>query len=370
MPEYLAPGVYVEETSFRAKPIAGVSTNIAGFIGKVDAGNRKYSKKPLLVESWKNFINIFGDFDNQNKMLVHGIKGFFENGGQRCWVAPLSYAPTENGVQHALDKLARVGEISLVLMPGITDTSLQKLLIRHCDKSGNCFDILDAQPTRHINVNSIKGHLSNNKNAAIYFPRILVLNPLSGKNIYIHPSGHIAGIYARVDTNQGVHKVPANESIQGAIDVELVLSGTEQNILNPAGINVIRKFNNRIVVWGARTLGGDANGEWKYLNVRRLFIYLEESIMKGTEWVVFEQNNERLWAKIRQTVSDFLIVAWRTGALQGPRPEDAYFVKCDQENNTQKDIDLGRVIIDVGVALIKPAEFVIMRIVQKIGGKV
>ena len=183
-------------------------------------------------------------------------------------------------------------------------------------------------------------------------------------------STNIAGIYARVDTNQGVHKAPANESIQGAIDVELVLSGTEQNILNPAGINVIRKFNNRIVVWGARTLGGDANGEWKYLNVRRLFIYLEESIMKGTEWVVFEQNNERLWAKIRQTVSDFLIVAWQTGALQGPRPEDAYFVKCDQENNTQKNIDLGRVIIDVGVSLIKPAEFVIMRIVQKIGGKV
>ena len=176
--------------------------------------------------------------------------------------------------------------------------------------------------------------------------------------------------FAKVAENS-IKRVPEDfMSIQGAIDVELNLSGPEQSILNPAGVNVIRKFNKSIVVWGARTLGGDANGEWKYVNVSRLYIYLEQSIDKGTKWVVFETNNRLLQEKIRHMVSDFLTQTWRDGALQGVKPDQAFFVKCDEENNTQNDRDLGRIIIDVGVALLKPAEFVVMRIVQKTAGKV
>jgi uncharacterized protein len=180
----------------------------------------------------------------------------------------------------------------------------------------------------------------------------------------VPPSGHIAGIYARVDTERGVFKAPANVAVRGALDVTDALSKSDQNGLNPKGVNCIRVLNGNIYVWGARTIGGDANADTKYVNVRRTLIFLRESIEQGTQWAVFEPNTPELWQKISRNVTAFLTTAWRAGALFGTTPQEAFFVKCDAETNQQATIDLGQVITEVGVAIVRPAEFVVFRISQ------
>jgi uncharacterized protein len=177
------------------------------------------------------------------------------------------------------------------------------------------------------------------------------------------PSGFVTGIYARSDIERGVHKAPANEVVQGLTKFEININKPRQDVLNPEGINALRFFEGRgNRVWGARTMSSDP--EWKYVNVRRLFIYIEHSIDQGTQFAVFEPNNQRLWANIRQAVEDFLLVLWRDGALLGDKPEQAFFVRCDRTTMTQNDIDNGRLICLIGVAPTKPAEFVIFRIGQ------
>lgn len=177
------------------------------------------------------------------------------------------------------------------------------------------------------------------------------------------PSGHIAGIYARVDSERGVFKAPANEIIRGALDVEKIITKELQDGLNPKGINVIRKFGGSITVWGARTLSVQ-DPEWRYINVRRLFLFLRKSIENGTQWVVFEPNDPALWAKITRNVTAFLTNVWRDGALLGNTPQEAFYVKCDAENNPDEVRSQGRVVTEIGVAVTKPAEFVIFRISQ------
>jgi phage tail sheath protein FI len=174
----------------------------------------------------------------------------------------------------------------------------------------------------------------------------------------------MAGIYARVDVERGVHKAPANEVIRGITKIAQDVTKREQDLLNPRGINALRFFPGRgNRVWGARTVSSDAS--WRYVNVRRLFIYVEESIDEGTQWVVFEPNDEPLWARVRQTITNFLTTVWRSGALEGTKPDEAFFVKCDRTTMTQDDIDNGRLICVIGIAPVKPAEFVIFRIQQK-----
>lgn len=173
----------------------------------------------------------------------------------------------------------------------------------------------------------------------------------------------MAGIYARTDIGRGVFKAPANETVRGIVGLEFQITKDEQSILNPRGVNVIRKFPGRgIRVWGARTLSSDPL--WKYINVRRLFLFLEESIDEGTQWVVFEPNDQKLWARVRTTITGFLTTQWKEGALMGSTPDEAFFVKCDETTMTQDEIDNGRLICIIGVAPVKPAEFVIFRIAQ------
>ena len=176
------------------------------------------------------------------------------------------------------------------------------------------------------------------------------------------PTGHIAGIYARVDEQRGVHKAPGNEVILGALDLKYYIGKPKQELLNPQGVNCIRNLNGNIVVYGARTIGGDKNGEWKYINVRRVFLYIKESIDEGTQWVVFEPNDYSLWGKITLNVSAFLTNVWRSGALFGATAQEAFYVKCDEETNPSEVRELGQVVIEVGVAITRPAEFVIFRI--------
>ncbi len=202
--------------------------------------------------------------------------------------------------------------------------------------------------------------------AAFYCPWIDVHDPLTGRTVRMPPTGHIAGVIARTDTERGVHKAPANEELRGAIGLEFQITDGAQDVLNPRGVNAIRDFRaagRGIRVWGARTMSSDP--EWKYVNVRRFLTFLEASIDKGTQWVVFEPNGERLWNNVKTSISDFLLQLWSTGALMGTRPEQAFFVKVDRTTMTQDDIDNGRMICIIGVAPLRPGEFVIIRIGQK-----
>lgn len=408
MPEYLSPGVYVEEIPSGQKPIASVSTTIAAFVGQVlaeadvdgtstpikmppqpgkfemdgngnpvldDAGQPKAILFELvalnearLITAWERFKENFGDFQPHNKTLAHAVYGFFNNGGTRCWIVRIEDAGDVEAVKRALQELEKVDEITMVLVPGSQDSEIQNAVIDHCENMKDRFAILDGQqhPDQY-QVDLIKGGTRDSDYAALYFPWIKVADPLEkGKTEFIPPSGHLAGIYARTDIERGVHKAPANVNIRGTSEAEFRLSKSDQDGLNPKGINVIRQFNGNVTVWGARTLGGDTgpNPEFKYINVRRLFLMLRESIDEGTQWVVFEPNAKPLWDKIRQNITAFLTNIWRSGALFGDKPEDAFFVKCDEELNPKEVRDLGQVITEIGVAPVKPAEFVIFRIQQ------
>jgi len=206
----------------------------------------------------------------------------------------------------------------------------------------------------------------DSKYGAYYFPWIQVYDPERG-NVYVPPSGHVAGVYARVDNERGVHKAPANEIVRGAIGPVQQITKGEQDLMNPKGINCVRSFVGRGVrVWGARTLSSDP--AWRYINVRRLFNFVEKSIEQGPQWVVFEPNDQDLWAKIRRDIGAFLTGLWREGMLFGATPGEAFFVKCDAELNPSDVRDRGQLFIDVGLAPVKPAEFVIFRLSQFAGG--
>jgi phage tail sheath protein FI len=278
--------------------------------------------------------------------------------------------------------LEAVDEITMVCVPDLmsayqqgaidleTVQAVQLGMIAHCELTGDRIAILDPPPG--LNAQQIKEWrmdkaMYDSKYAAMYWPWVRVFDPPTNKNIFVPPSGHMAGIWGRNDDSRGVHKAPANEVIRGAIDVEVRITKNEQALLNPHGINCIRAFTGRGVrVWGARTLSSDP--AWRYLNIRRLFNYLEESILGGTSWVVFEPNDDALWSKIRRTISAFLVNEWRKGALFGLTPDEAFYVKCDRETNPAEGIDAGEVVCEIGVAPVKPAEFVIFRLAQFSGG--
>jgi hypothetical protein len=229
---------------------------------------------------------------------------------------------------------------------------------------GDRFAVLQGE--RSVDIDGLRPPVDSDY-AAYYVPWIRVIDPETNAPVLVPPGGHVAGIYARSDTERGVHKAPANEIVRGAQELQLNITKEEQEGLNPVGVNVIRSFPGRgIRVWGARTTSSDAL--WKYLNVRRLFLYVEESIEEGTQWAVFEPNDQRLWARVRQSVSNFLTSVWRDGALMGTTPEEAFYVTCDRTTMTQDDIDNGRLIVEIGIAPVKPAEFVIFRITQTAGG--
>jgi phage tail sheath protein FI len=248
--------------------------------------------------------------------------------------------------------------------------AVQLAIIAHCELMGDRVAILDPPPglsPQKIHEWRTNGGGFDSSYAALYWPWIEVFDPASNRKLMVPPSGHIAGVWGRSDDTRGVHKAPANEVIRGVMGLGSDLTSKEQELLNPAGINCIRSFPGRgIRVWGARTMSSDT--AWRYLNVRRLFNYLEESILNGTQWVVFEPNDDALWARIRRTISDFLRNEWRKGALFGLTPDEAFYVKCDRETNPPESVDLGHVVCQIGVAPVKPAEFVIFRLSQFSGG--
>jgi phage tail sheath protein FI len=479
MPEYLSPGVYVEEVPSAVKPIAGVSTSTACFLGivpdsiDVPEENPKYdptgksadpdakarfllkpfkflsddelkakgnavkqakdvfdkntdakaapglaqalraaqddkaqaelaakNMEPILCTNFTEFKKHFGGFSTdglgemtsdlaakaptaglQNR-LAHAVYGFFDNGGTRCYVMRFRTA-AELLDSENLEPLEAIDEISLIAAPGIADKNVQANIVDHCEKMTSRFAILDPPElpqSSELTEDKIKV-AENSDYSALYFPRIAVfdiaaqltkpeisdptkIDEVKNGEIWIGPSGHLAGIYSRVDHERGVHKAPANEVVRGARDVEFQVSKPAQDGLNPHGVNCIRYINDGLKVWGARTIGGDANTDLKYINVRRTLIFLRESIDQGTQWVVFEPNDRSLWAKIVRNVTAFLTTVWRDGALFGSTPAEAFYVKCDDETNPPEERDLGKVTTEIGVAIVRPAEFVIFRISQ------
>ncbi len=394
---YLSPGVYVEEVDRGSKPIEAVGTNTVGFLGESSKGPLNES---VLITNWSQFVKTFGDFKDCSEHLAHAVYGFFNNGGSRCFVvnvgAPegVTTAPKAANTDKKDDKapaatvgaggrdglfigrdggpgartglkcLDEVDEIAIVLAPGQTAPSVQDALLSHCETRKDRFAILDSPETITGGVDKLPKP-RDSKYGAYYFPWIQVYDPDKG-NIFVPPSGHIAGVYSRTDSERGVHKAPANEIIRGALGMKYNVSKGEQDLLNPKGINAIRFMNGAIRIWGARTLSTDPS--WRYINVRRLFIMVESSIERATQWVVFEPNDHRLWKRVQRTISSFLTLLWRNGALMGTSPEQAFYVKCDDETNPPEVVDAGQLVVEIGLAPVKPAEFVIFRIGQMASG--
>lgn len=268
---------------------------------------------------------------------------------------------SRTGIQAFLDNT----DVNIIAVPGVTSPDVQLSLVSHCEKLASRFAVLDVPMTAKT-VPDILQHrdIVDSDYCAMYHPWIKVFDPLDKKDTFIPPSGSVMGIFARSDSNRGVHKAPANEVLANCTGLYANYNVIEQDLLNPKGVNLIRKFPGAgIRVWGART--ASSKPLWKYVNVRRLFIYIEESIKANTNWVVFEPNDVALWSRVKRTVEIFLEGIWRTGALVGASPSEAFFVDVGPNTMSKDDIDNGRLICTIGVAPVKPAEFVIFRITQK-----
>jgi phage tail sheath protein FI len=403
MPTYLTPGIYVEEVSTGARPIEAVGTSTAAFIGVAPNPDARLHEA-FGINNWSQFIKEYSNEGASSTPLAQAVYGFFQNGGGRCYivnVGPKKELVGDGKQRKGIDTLEEVDEVAIVAAPGFTDAASYDTILSHCEKLQDRVAILDApENDDKFNVDQLKSVVTSGATkpkkpaageaaapaeagtpgglrartsdrgfGAYYFPWITIRDPLSAKDqINVPPSGHIAGIYARTDATRGVHKAPANETVRGALDLTYKVTREEQGELNRLGVNCIRQFLTQgIRVWGARTLA-DSASEWRYLNVRRLFNQIEESIANGTRWVVFEPNDRALWKSIRRDVSAFLTLQWRQGALMGATPEEAFFVQCDEETNPPEVIDAGMVVTVIGIAPVKPAEFVIFRIGQGAGG--
>jgi phage tail sheath protein FI len=383
------PNVYVEEAS-RAAPIAGARLDTVAFVGPTLHGPT--SGLPALLTGVADFERLYGGADDltssdattpelRRNYVAHAVRAFFDNGGQRCHVLRVAgrgrQLPTASGYTRAFARLRRVDGVALVAAPGYSvrapdhRTNIEAALLRHVsDPALGRIALLDPPPGLSPAAMLAQRGTLDTARAALYYPWLTIANPQAGAvpgapaEIDLPPSGVVAGVIARSEVQRGVHKAPANEPVQGALRTAYVVSTAEQEQLNPAGVNCLRVFAGRgLRVWGGRSLSLDP--EWKYLNVRRYVDRVQLSITRGTQWVVFEPHGERLWSAVRQAIENFLFNEWQGGALLGDKPERAFFVRCDRSTMTQTDIDSGRLICLIGIAPLKPAEFLIFRIAQK-----
>ena len=379
MPEYRPPGVYIEEVPSGARPIERVATDVAGFVGLAESG----PTTPQRITSWSAFHRTYGGHIDES-YLSRAVEGFFLNGGRQCWIARvvpshsrarvadyLADPAAPAGSRTGLAALAEIDDIALLSVPDEVRREPVDLrpitgeVIDWCERLGDRFALVSALAGQRDPATLSPPR--NSSHAAFYYPWIQVDDAATGR-LHIPPTGHVAGVFARTDLTRGVHKAPAGELVRGAAGLELPVTTATQELLNPRGVNCLRDFRDSgrgIVVWGARTMSSDP--EWRYIAVRRLALMIEKSIDKGTEWVVFEPNDEPLWASLVTSLGAFLINLWRDGALQGTQPDEAFFVRCDRTTMTASDIAEGRLIWLVGFAPLKPAEFVILRMEKKLG---
>lgn len=353
----------VLEVYDRVTVTAGASNNV---ITTINSNSRLVKVVPVvgaLGRPGNQGPTVFGSVGADNGAAV--VNDF--NGDTDPIPGPV--APNQDllGRGRGLAAIAAIDEVSILLAPDEVRSGLEQVstnVINQCELLKDRFAVVSAAPG--LADPAAIQPTTDTSYAAFYYPWIRIFDPSINDTRLVPPSGHVAGIYARTDIERGVHKAPANEVIRGARDLEFPIPKGTQDVLNPRGVNCARDFRSDgrgIRLWGARTMSSD--GQWKYINVRRLFLFVEESIDEGTQWVVFEPNDEPLWARVRRSITNFLISVWRSGALMGVTQEEAFFVKCDRTTMTQDDIDNGRLICYIGIAPVKPAEFVIFRISQK-----
>lgn len=313
-----------------------------------------------------NVVPAAGSYDlagGEVKTTSITVNDYRGDAAQRVGLGGLE--PLEDVTMICVPDLMASYEAGEIDMKGVQ--AVQQTIIDYCEAVRYCFAILDTPPAL-MPQEAIEWRKTTNYDstrAAVYYPWIEIadMTDNAGRTRTVPPSGHIAGVYARVDNTRGVHKAPANEIIRGTLGLEVQLTKGENDLLNPLGVNAIRSFTGRgIRIWGARTLSSDAS--WRYINVRRLFNMIEESIERGTQWVVFEPNDQALWGRVKRDVTAFLKQVWRTGALFGQSPQQAFYVKCDEELNPPEARDLGQLVVEIGISPVKPAEFVIFRVSQ------
>lgn len=344
--------------------------NVSFNIQAANYVEKKLSKSDLIkVEFVGEATDIVSPFEMMSKKedaivtasFVGGSNGSASSISAADFIGYDNGAGKRSGIQSFLDN----DVVSIMAVPGVVDPNVQLTLVAHCENLGSRFAVLDM-PKDAKKVDDIIAHrnIFDSNYAALYHPWLQVFDPLDKKNLSIPPSGSIIGIYARSDNTRGVHKAPANEVVKACVGLDCQFNTGEQDILNPKGVNLIRAFPGMgIRVWGARTASSDPS--WKYINVRRLFIFIEESIKANTNWAVFEPNDEVLWVRVKRTIDVFLTGMWRNGSLAGSAPSEAFFVNIGRSTMSQDDIDNGRLVCVIGVAPVKPAEFVIFRISQK-----
>lgn len=376
--ETKAPGVHLEEIK-AVGPIAGAGTSTAALIGtaKKDIPEADLGK-PVAVTNWTAYVDRFDGFSEfgaeQPLALPHAVRGFFQNGGTTAYIVPVRDA---TGLDDALTSLTRTLDVSIVCLPGMTDSAVQKTVIDHCQEMGDRFAVLDGAREAGTpgNTEPLKtqreGLVTDRGFGALYWPWIRISDPGAPADeparLTVPPSGHIAGVMARSDNERGVHKAPANEPVRGAVDLEVLLSDGEQAQLNNLGINALRIFpGGPPVVWGARALS--TNTAWRFVNVRRLMAYISDSLLQGLRWATFEPNNKTLWKKLERTVTEFLTRVWQSGALFGETSAEAFYVKIDEELNPASVRQLGQVFIEIGVAPTTPAEHVVIQLGLWSGG--
>lgn len=373
----------VETSSLEDLGIKGGSTPDAA----ADAVFAALTDNDLVKDKFKAWLSQPTVFN-----FVTGVNGFYDNGGGKCYVYLQGTQDTECSIrENQADKLGLYAfddcdDMALHVAPGLTRNQ-QKEMLEHCETRKDRFAILDGDP---VSTGDMDIPASDKGYGAIYVPWFKITKPswfdgeaplnvpshlrrkmtrLNKNEVFVPPSGHIAGVFARIDNERGVHKAPANELVNGITGVSQVINKLEQGQYNDRGINVVRVFKDRGTrIWGARTLATKSDPSWKYINVRRLFIMCEQSILAGAQWAVFEPNDKFLWSKISRDVRAFLMRVWRSGALFGNTPEEAFYVKCDAETNPRYLIDAGQVNVQIGICPVKPAEFVVFSIGQWDGG--
>lgn len=400
------PGVQINEVQLNAPPINGVGTSTAGFVG-VAPVDSAYVNQAKLVTSAEQFVAWYAPSGGPAKEsptstpLSYAVMGFFANGGTSCYVVdigpgtPSTSAPASKDKSEAkatadsnapavdtndrttevidgIKLLESKDEIALIAAPGFPHVEVYQALINQATRTGDRFALLDPPPQTSVedDINKLTKTADqsgvrpgDSQYAAFYYPRIMVSKQPPDdkeKTIAVTPIGHIAGVYARVDGARGVHKAPANERIFGALGVEHVLTNGDQNVLNEKGVNVLRLFSGNVVIWGARTL--DVGSNYKYINVRRLVSYIEESLQQGLRWAVFEPNNLALRQQITRAIRGFLNGVWRDGALFGETPNEAYYVRFPEMSNRDEDRADGILTVQIGLRVTPPAEFIVIQI--------
>ncbi|SLN46477.1 Phage tail sheath protein [Falsiruegeria litorea R37] len=354
MPEYSSPGVFVEEISDSSLPIAPCRTSVSAFVGHLpDVGLA--IKTPIRV--LENGLTRVRYMDWPDCRLKRAIEGFFQNGGKDLWVLGLDADVTEvDGMYLGLldDQL----EINLLAAPGFVDVASHTALIAHCEQHGQRFAVLDG-PEQVDNATVFATEpLAPSGQAALYVPWLQV----PGRDEALPPSGHVCGIYARMDEQRGVWAAPVNFPMDGVVGLTQSLSNDDQEGLNTLNVNAIRSFDARgIMMWGARTRA-PAGHDMRYVPERRLMNMLEASLTKGIQWAVFHPNSTETWMQVRTSVEAFLTLVWQSGGVVGETAEQAFFTRCGPETMTQSDLDQGRLICEVGVATQRPAEFSILRL--------